>query len=39
MTPGVQLSGYNVGGSQSGQQLTPTSRGTTAQVQWNLEGG
>src|SRR3954467_7244392 len=39
MTPGVQLSGYNVGGSASGQQLTPTSRGTTAQVQWNLEGG
>src|SRR5829696_492179 len=39
MTPGVQLNGYNVGGSQSGQQLTPTSRGTTAQVQWNLEGG
>jgi len=39
MTPGVQLSGYNVGGSQSGQQLTPTSRGTTAQVHWNLEGG
>ena len=24
MTPGVQLSGYNVGGSQSGQQLTPS---------------
>ena len=39
MTPGVQLSGFNVGGSQSGQQLTFTSRGTGAQVQWNLEGG
>jgi Carboxypeptidase regulatory-like domain len=39
MTPGVQLSGYNVGGSASGQQLTPTSRGTSSQVQWNLEGG
>ena len=39
MTPGVQLNGYNVGGSSSGQQLTPTSRGTSAQVQWNLEGG
>jgi len=39
MTPGVQLSGYNVGGSQSGQQLTPSVRGSTASVQWNLEGG
>jgi carboxypeptidase family protein len=39
MTPGVQLSGYNVGGSQSGQQLTPSVRGSTANVQWNLEGG
>jgi hypothetical protein len=39
MTPGVQLSGVNVGGSASGQQLTPTSRGTSANVQWNLEGG
>jgi carboxypeptidase family protein len=39
MTAGVQLNGYNVGGSSSGQQLTPTSRGTNAQVQWNLEGG
>jgi hypothetical protein len=39
MTPGVQLSGYNVGGSQSGQQLTPSVRGNSADVQWNLEGG
>ena len=39
MTPGVSLSGYNVGGSQSGQQLTPSVRGSTASVQWNLEGG
>src|SRR4029079_17078159 len=39
MTPGVQLNGYNVGGSSSGQQLTPTSRGSGGQVQWNLEGG
>jgi hypothetical protein len=39
MTPGVQLSGYNVGGSQSGQQLTPSVRGSTANVQWNLDGG
>jgi hypothetical protein len=39
MTPGVQLSGYNVGGSASGQQLTPSVRGTTSNVQWNLEGG
>ena len=39
MTPGVQLTGYNVGGSASGQQLTPSVRGSTANVQWNLEGG
>ena len=39
MTPGVSLSGYNVGGSQSGQQLTPSVRGSSASVQWNLEGG
>ena len=40
MTPGVQLSGgINVGGSASGQQLTLNSRGTSANVQWNLEGG
>src|SRR6476620_9223926 len=39
MTPGVQLSGYNVGGSASGQQLTPQVRGSTANVQWNLDGG
>jgi len=39
MTPGVQLSGFNVGGSQSGQQLTPSVRGTNGNVQWNLEGG
>jgi Carboxypeptidase regulatory-like domain len=39
MTPGVQLSGTNVGGSSSGSQPTISSRGTTANVQWNLEGG
>jgi hypothetical protein len=39
MAPGVQLSGYNVGGSLSGQQLTPSVRGSSANVQWNLEGG
>ena len=39
MTPGVQLSGYNVGGSGSGQQLTPSVRGSSSNVQWNLEGG
>jgi hypothetical protein len=38
MTPGVQA-GLNVGGSSSGQQVGLTSRGTTASVQWNLEGG
>jgi hypothetical protein len=38
MAPGVQA-GLNVGGSSSGQQVTLSSRGTTANVQWNLEGG
>jgi hypothetical protein len=39
MAPGVQLSGTNVGGSGSGGQPTISSRGTSANVQWNLEGG
>ena len=39
MTPGVQLNGYNVGGSASGQQLTPSVRGSSSNVQWNIEGG
>src|SRR5262245_55464358 len=38
MTPGVQA-GLNVGGSASGQQVGLSSRGTSANVQWNLEGG
>jgi len=38
MTPGVQA-GLNVGGSASGQQVGLSSRGTGANVQWNLEGG
>jgi carboxypeptidase family protein len=38
MTPGVQA-GLNVGGSSSGQQVSLASRGTQANVQWNLEGG
>jgi len=38
MTPGVQA-GLNVGGSSSGQQVSLASRGTSANVQWNLEGG
>ena len=29
----------NVGGSASGQQLTPSVYGTSCNVQWNLEGG
>jgi hypothetical protein len=37
MTPGV-VAGLNVGGSSSGQQVGLTSRGTTANVQWNLDG-
>jgi len=39
MAPGVQLNNANVGGSRSGQQLTPTVYGSSANVQWNLEGG
>ncbi|HEX5216703.1 MAG TPA: carboxypeptidase regulatory-like domain-containing protein [Vicinamibacterales bacterium] len=39
MAPGVQLNAANVGGSRSGQQLTPTVYGSSANVQWNLEGG
>ena len=38
MTPGV-IAGLNVGGSSSGQQVGLASRGTSANVQWNLEGG
>ncbi|MEX2271087.1 MAG: carboxypeptidase-like regulatory domain-containing protein [Vicinamibacterales bacterium] len=38
MTPGVRA-GLNVGGSSSGQQVGLDSRGTGADVQWNLEGG
>ena len=38
MTPGV-VAGLNVGGSSSGQQVGLDSRGTGANVQWNLEGG
>jgi hypothetical protein len=38
MTPGVQA-GLNVGGAASGQQVGLNSRGTSANVQWNLEGG
>ena len=39
MTPGIQLGGTNVGGSSSGSQPSISSRGTTANVQWNMEGG
>jgi len=38
MTPGVQA-GLNVGGSASGQQVGLAVYGTSANVQWNLEGG
>ena len=38
MAPGVQA-GLNVGGSASGQQVSLQARGTSANVQWNLEGG
>ena len=39
MAPGIQLTGINVGGSSSGQQPTIQYGGTSANVQWNLEGG
>ena len=39
MAPGIQLGGTNVGGSSSGSQPAISSRGTTANVQWNMEGG
>jgi len=39
MTPGITLSGINVGGSSSGQQPTVSYAGTSGNVQWNLEGG
>src|SRR5829696_6755368 len=35
MAAGVQLNGDNVGGSASGQQLTPAARGTSSNVSWN----
>jgi hypothetical protein len=38
MTPGVQA-GLNVGGSASGQQVGLSVYGTSANVQWNREGG
>ena len=39
MVPGVMLSGVNVGGSASGQQLTVTTRGVgDNQNMWNIEG-
>ena len=39
MVPGVMLSGVNVGGSASGQQLTVTTRGAgDNQNMWNIEG-
>jgi hypothetical protein len=39
MAPAIVLSGVNVGGSASGQQLTPAAFGQSGSVQWNLEGG
>ncbi len=39
MAPTIVMSGINVGGSASGQQLTPSAFGTSGSVQWNLEGG
>ena len=39
MATGIQLSGINVGGSASGQQLGISAYGSSDSVQWNLEGG
>jgi hypothetical protein len=39
MAPSIVLSGVNVGGSASGQQLGISAFGSSANVQWNLEGG
>jgi len=39
MAPSIVLSGVNVGGSASGQQLGISAFGTSGSVQWNLEGG
>ena len=39
MAPSIVLSGVNVGGSASGQQLGVSAFGSSDSVQWNLEGG
>jgi len=39
MAPSIVLSGVNVGGSASGQQLGVAAFGQSGSVQWNLEGG
>ncbi|HEX8030739.1 MAG TPA: carboxypeptidase regulatory-like domain-containing protein [Vicinamibacterales bacterium] len=38
-TPGMVMSGQNVGGNQSGQQASFAAHGSSANQQWNLDGG
>lgn len=38
LAPGVLLNGVNVAGSASGQQLTPSALGSSADVQWHIDG-
>jgi carboxypeptidase family protein len=38
-TPGMVMDRENVGGNQSGQQSSFSARGTSANQQWNLDGG
>ena len=38
-TPGMVMSGQNVGGNQSGQQSSFAAHGSSANQQWNLDGG
>ena len=39
LAAGIQLSGVNVAGSASGQQLIPSAFGSSADVQWHVDGG
>lgn len=38
-TPGMVMSGQNVGGNQSGQQSSFAAHGSSSNQQWNLDGG
>jgi hypothetical protein len=39
LVPGVTMNGINVAGSTSGQQMTPSAFGSSADVQWHVDGG